>query len=577
MTRKDSFFVLILVVALAAMTIVVGAPALSPAAVTASDPPFEAAPDRPYREGVLDIPGSVSPLTARTQADRDLVALVFSGLVRNGPNGTLVPDLAARWTIGEDGREWTFELRPDAHWHDGEPVTAEDVAFTIRTLQDPEYVGPSASSWAGVTVKATGQHTVTFTLETPVGGFLQALTQPIAPAHLLGDVPVASLPDHPFGDEPVGSGPFALVSLDAGMAVLEPPESSHEPAEGASTDPSAPPVDSLRTPRPTTRSDVPRPYLDGIEFRFYQDPEALAEDYRSGELDGVSGVDPTLAAELAGEPGSYLLRYPGSTLTAVVFNLRGDRPEFATPEVRTALLAAIDRDELVAAAFAGAAVQADSAIPPSSPLFDPTVDAAVAHDPDAAAKILTKAGWKKTKGRWWLPGAKAALELELLSPDRASNPAAWAAAQSVAADWLTFGLDVKHVALPPGEFVSKRLATGAFRVAVVDLAIGLDPDLYPLLASTQTLTGGSNVSGIQDATLDGLLTAARKPGTDEQRRAAYAALQARLAVGRYLLPLAFQDETVVVREAVSGPVTRQVSDPSDRFWDVLTWRLADDR
>ena len=99
---------------------------------------------RPYREGVLGRPSSVSPFTARTQADRDLVALVFSGLVRNGPDGTLVPDLAERWSVDATGATWTFQLRDDARWHDGEPVTAEDVAFTIRVLQDPAYTGPAA-------------------------------------------------------------------------------------------------------------------------------------------------------------------------------------------------------------------------------------------------------------------------------------------------------------------------------------------------------------------------------------------------------------------------------------------------
>jgi len=576
MTRKDSAFVLVLVVLLAAIGVGVGAPAFGPTATRPTDTPLSVAEMRPYREGVLGGPVSVSPLTARTQADRDLVALVFSGLVRNGPNGTLVPDLAARWSISEDGREWTVELRPGARWHDGEPVTAEDVAYTIRTLQDPDYQGPRSTSWVGVTVRATGVHTVSFTLDTPVGGFLQALTQPIAPAHLLGEVPAAILPDHPFGQQPVGSGPFALVSLDQERAVLQPPV----PVvlrDASSTDPSAPETDSLRTSRPTARPDLPRPYLDGIEFHYYGTAEALTEDYLAGSLDGVSGVEPALAAELAHEPGSYLLRYPGSTLTAVILNLRGDRPEFGTPAIRTALLQAIDRDALVEAAFAGAAVKVDSPIPPTSPLFDPTVDAAVEHDTEKAAAALSAATWVKNKGRWRLPGASEALELELLSPDRASNPAAYAAAESITADWLTFGIGAKHVPLPPAEFASKRLAAGEFRAAVVDLAIGLDPDLYPLLASTQTLTGGSNVMGIQDATLDELLTAARRPGTDEQRRSAYAALQAHLAQGRYLLPLAFQDETVVVRETVSGPVIRQVSDPSDRFWDVLTWRLADDR
>ena len=144
---------------------------------------------RPYREGVLGRPVSVSPLSARTQADRDLVALVYSGLVRNGPSGSLVPDLAERWTVDPTGAVWTFQLRDDARWHDGEPVTAEDVAFTIRVLQDPDYRGPGAGSWNEVTVATDGLRTVVFTLATPLGGFLQAATQPIAPAHLLAGDP----------------------------------------------------------------------------------------------------------------------------------------------------------------------------------------------------------------------------------------------------------------------------------------------------------------------------------------------------------------------------------------------------
>ncbi len=126
-------------------------------------------------------------------------------------------------------------------------------------------------------------------------------------------------------------------------------------------------------------------------------------------------------------------------------------------------------------------------------------------------------------------------------------------------------------------FAGERLARGEFAAAVVDITLGLDPDLYPLLASSQTLTGGSNVAGVQDVALDPLLVAARAPGTEEARRTAYVALQAQLAKGTYVLPIAFADAPIVVRDSVSGPVVRGLADRADRFWDVLTWRLADDR
>ena len=426
-----------------------------------------------------------------------------------------------------------------------------------------------------MTVQAIGERTVRFTLDTPIGGFLQAATQPIAPAHLLADIPVTSLPDHSFGERPVGSGPFSLVSRERDLVVLRPSEAPS--ADTPMVGPSAAPTDSLATMAPTSRPEIPHPYLDGIEFHYYEDGDALAADYAAGRLDAVSGVDPAIAADIA-EPGdSRLLRYPGSTLTAVLFNLRPGHQAFASPAARIGLLRAIDREALIDEAYGGSGIRADSLIPTSSPLFSGKASPPVEYNLEDAGKALRKAGWKRIDGQWHLHGQKEPLTLELLSPDQASNPAAYAAAAAVARDWNAFGISVKHTALPPAEFVGERLMRREFDVAVGDIAIGLDPDLYPLLASTQTVSDGSNVIGVQDSTLDRLLATAREPGTEAERREAYIKLQEHLTMRKYMLPLAFADETTVVHDVVAGPVVRQVSDPSDRFWDVLTWRLADDR
>ncbi len=580
MTRTDTFVVGTLVVLLAIVAGVIGVPALQPTTATSSATPAPGASDvpiaaRPYVEGAVGEAISVSPLTAVTQVDRDLVALVFAGLVRNGPDGTLVPDLAERWSVDAEGKVWTVTLRDDARWHDGEPVTADDVVFTIRTLQDPDYTGPAASSWGEVTVEALDDKTVTFTLDTPLGGFPQALTQPIAPVHLLGDVPVALLPDHPFGEQPVGAGPFELVDLTPTGATLVPATTigGGDQEVGEVT----PPPDSLTTAPPTLRPERPLPYLAGIDFRFYPDGESLAADYRDGKVDAASGLAPELAAELGTTDGSRLLRYPGATLTTVLLNLRPTHPEFESPAVRTALLAAIDRAGLIESAYSMLAATATGPIPPSSPMFDAAADPPVAYDTKAAAKALKAADWTKKDDGWYLPKAKKPLTIEVLSPTREANPGLYAAAERVAADWTALGLGATHVALPPSEFVTDRLGKGEFAAAVVDVSLGLDPDLYPLLASSQTLEGRSNVIGLQDPELDELLVKARAPGTDVERKAAYKALQEQLAKGRYALPLAFADEVVVAHDTVQGPAVRQVTDPSDRFWDVLTWRLAEGR
>jgi len=580
MTRLDRFVVATLVLLFAVLAVLAGLPALPGEGSPASAGPSPSGPGlaepRPYREGLVGRATSVSPFSAHSQADRDLVALVFSGLVRNGPDGFVVPDLAKRWSVDPSGAIWTFELRSDARWQDGEPVTAEDVAFTIRTLQDPSYAGPGAGSWQDVTVETRGDLTVVFTLSTPLGGFLQAATQPIAPAHLLAGIPADQLAGGPFGRQPIGSGPFALVSLADGGAELR-PANGLLPIENPTASPSPLTTDSLVSPAPTVRPGGPIPYLTGIEFRFFDDMDALVAAYRRGDLDAASGLPADTINQLASSTGSRILRYPGSTLTAVLVNLRPGAHAFATPALRTALLQAINRPALIDRVFASAASAASGLIPSSSVLFDASAAGAVAYDPAAAQKALKAAGWTKVANAWRRPASRTPFAFELLSPDLASNPAAFAAAEAVVADWKRIGLQVTHLALPPAEFVTGRLAKGAFAVAVADVTIGLDPDLYPLLASSQTLTGGSNIIGLQDPALDKLLVAARKPGTVEARRAAYAALQVQLAKGRYVLPLAFADESIIVRDTVVGPVPRQVADPSERFWDVLTWRLAADR
>src|SRR5918993_4026955 len=143
----------------------------------------------------------------------------------------------------------------------------------------------------------------------------------------------------------------------------------------------------------------------------------------------------------------------------------------------------------------------------------------------AADKALKTAGWTHNERGWYLPKATKSLSLEVLSPVQSANPGLFAAAEAVVRDWKALGFNVTHTPLPAGEFVTDRLATGAFQVAVVDVTVGLDPDLYPLLASSQTLTGGSNVMGVQDRALDALLVKARAPGPDANRIKAYSELQ----------------------------------------------------
>jgi peptide/nickel transport system substrate-binding protein len=576
MNRIDRVVIAGLVLVLAIAAIAIGGPALSPTAPGPSaSAPTVGAP-QPYREGMLSRPTNVNPLAARTQADRDLVALVFEGLVGRADDGRPRPGLARSWTSSDAGDVWTFQLVPDRHWQDGEAVTAADVVFTVETLQDPDYHGPGAGSWAGITVTAVDPATVRFELATPLGGFLDLATQPIVPRHLLADTPPGAMADAAFGEAPIGSGPYIVVELDRDHAVLEPAIGVTTPG-GASQAPGPSSADPLATSVPTHRTDDLSVGLSRLEFRFFDDATALAAAFRNRELDAVSGLDPAAATALATTPGARTLRNPSTTLAAVALNLRPIEDGFADPRTRQALLGAIDRERIVSVVFGGAATRADGLIPPSSWAFDSAASPPVKRDLKAAATALGAAGWTKAKDGWHQAGVKSARTIELLVPDRTMNPILFAAGSQIAADWTALGFTVKLVEEDPAILATDHLRTGDFEAALVDIAIGHDPDLYPLLASSQTRTGGANVIGLQDPLLDGLLEAARKPAAEAARIAAYKALQARLAGGTYLLPIAWPDDVVVLDSRVAGPAVREVADGSERFGDVLTWRLADDR
>ena len=578
MNRRDRAVVVALVLVLIVLGGIVALPRQA-AAPTPEEPAAEITmpPRVVYREGVVGVPESITPVTARSRAERVLVGLVFSGLVRLGPGTTYQPDLASSWSSDEAGKTWTFTIRDDAVWHDGQPVTADDVVFTVEALKSPDAAGAGAAAWADVTVEAVDSSTVRLTLGTPIGGVLAAATQPLLPAHLLADVPFSDLATSEFARLPVGSGPFAITDLDDQRATLVPASGVmapvvEDPAAGAGAPPS---MDSLATPLPRPSTSLPSPYLDEFQVQFYDDEAALVEGMRRGEVDAASGLSTARLGELEKVEGIDRHTYPTTTLSTVLVNLRPDHKELRDPKVRAAMLAALDRDTLVAEVLGGNATRADGLVPPTSWAYDATSVGSIKHDPKAAAKAMQATGWSKKGGAWVAPGAKSAYELELLAVSPAANPRLASVAAFVQESWKAFGFDVRLVEVEAADLAT-RLRSGDFTAAVVDIAEGLEPDLYPLLATSQVRASGTNLAGYQDPALDALLEAARKPGTPEGRTAAWKALLAALATRQPFLPLAWNDEVMLAR-GLDGVTPRLIADTGDRYWDVLAWRLAADR
>ena len=469
------------------------------------------------------------------------------------------PTSPSGWTVDSKGQAWTFTIRPDARWQDGEPVTADDVVFTVDILKSPGYTGPLGASWRGVSVTAVDERTVRFDLDTPIGGFLQAATVGLLPAHLLSEAPIETLADDPFSLQPVGSGPFVLTSWNAesaslvpasaadipagrpgvrrpGLAVRRTDRAHSRPSRRIAGDAASPAVDRsaaarrartrrLDAPgvgRPTPRAvpdATPRPRAGacpGSRCRSIPDAAALADAYRAGDLDAASGLPPD-----ARGPARRAARQPALELSAD--DPHRDRPQPAARGHRAAdrrgppRPARRDRPRAIISEVFGGARRARR-------LADPAVVVGVRPE-DASRQSGTTssgpspdfkaAGWKRLAGGWASPGTKKPYVDGAHSPDAETNPTAMAVAEAVAADWRAFGFQTNVTGLPPAEFVEDRLRQGKFQSAAIDVNIGLDPDLYPLLGSTQVAKGGSNVSGIQDVALDRDLIQARAPGTLE--------------------------------------------------------------
>ena len=117
-----------------------------------------------FTEGVVGSPRFVNPLLAISDTDRDLVALSFAGLMGRAPDGSLIPVLAERYELSEDGKVYTFYLRENLRFSDGTPLTSEDVVFTVKKAQDPGLKSPRLSDWSGVLVESIDARTVQFTL-----------------------------------------------------------------------------------------------------------------------------------------------------------------------------------------------------------------------------------------------------------------------------------------------------------------------------------------------------------------------------------------------------------------------------
>jgi peptide/nickel transport system substrate-binding protein len=510
-----------------------------------------------YVEAAVGGVGVVNPiLVSNNDVDLDLVHLVFSGLMRVNAAGELEPDLAEDYRISDDGLIYTFKLRDDARWHDGEPVRADDVVKTIEFVKDPAWQSPYHPQFKNVAAEATDDLTVQLTLPSVHAPFLSYLTLGILPAHLWQQVEPSDAARAEWSLRPVGSGPFKFKTFTA-----ERNGSIKAYAVSRNDD---------------FYGDVP--YLNSVTFKFYADFTEAAEALAKRSVDGISYLPNEYTQRIEQMRTVDIHRMAIPQYTALFFNLQNADSAIADKNVRLALSEAIDKPALLEALGRDAASAVSIPIMPWQFGYD-AAPRGPAYDPEHAAALLDEAGWKLANG-FRTGGSVAdkeseqndeaadALTVTITTIDSSETVAA---AQYLSAAWGKLGVRAELEVIPPSRFAKEKLRPRDYEILLYGEITGYDADPYPFWHSSQISETGLNLSSWKNAAADEALIKARTASVVTERQTAYTAFLETLSAD---LPATFL-YSPMYRHAVSrrfhGQETAIIYSPADRFSSISEW------
>jgi peptide/nickel transport system substrate-binding protein len=333
----------------------------------------------------------------------ELMGLTYDYLVGFSPkDSSPVPGLADSWETSDDGLTWTFHLNKDAKWHDGKPVTSEDVAYTFRRILEEEqglyidYVSQIEK------IETPDKHTVVFKTKDPSVQMLSMLVY-ILPKHIWEDVPAEETKT--FENEPaIGSGPFQAVEWKEGQSVRL--EANPDYFRGA-------------------------PHIDEIIFQLYDNDDTMVQALKNGEVDYIAWFPINLFKSLKNQEGIETNSAPDPGFTELGFNLYEPSPEaieeFGAPEtstgnpalldplVREAINWSIDEEELTQRILQGEGIPGSTLVPPALARYHLKLDESEIQgfDIERSKELLEQAGWRDTNGDGTVDKDGEELELRL--------------------------------------------------------------------------------------------------------------------------------------------------------------------
>lgn len=500
-------------------------------------------------EGVVGTPRFLNPVLAITRADRDLNALIYAGLLRRGNEGALVPDIAHTITLSNDGRTYGIVLRSDVTFHDGTPLTAQDVAFTIARIQDPAAASALRSNFEGVTVEVLGTHELSVTLEEAYRPFVENLTVGILPEHIWS---LASSEEFPFSQhnsEPIGAGPYRVNNIVRTTSGIP----------------------SAYTLVPHTGYHNGRANIGSITMRFYPSETRLIAAFNRGEVESMSRVSPLSLSAATIQHETHRIATSTLPRTFAVFFNQNRSTALRDEAARRALDRSVDRVALIGEVLDGYGTPLGGPVPPG---FGEYTDA-VAASLDEARGILRENGWEMNEeaGVWEkdIAGATTPLALSIATEN---HPLFEAVAEVLAATWHALGAEVTVRQFERSDFTQAIVRPRAYEALLFGTEVGRPLDFYSFWHSSQRNDPGLNVALYASITADALLEHLRTSTSTTDRADTLRAFEEEIAADVPALFLFSPHFIYVHPTAVTGVQLSGMASADERLSNVHEWFIS---
>ena len=503
-----------------------------------------------FIEGMIGDVQRLNPvLSFYNDTDAAINKLVYSSLFKQSPEGHPVGDLVESWGVSIDGLEYNLKLREGILWHDGTPLTTNDVIFTIQTLKNADSSAPGdvKTLWNSIEITQYDELNMKLQLSTPYSPFVDFLNFGILPYHIYGSLSIAEMMNQEANFEPIGSGPYMYDELQLQDGVIS----------GINL-----------VANPNYYLNVP--FINNFNIRLFSTEEQLIEAYETNQINGFLASTPALIDSSKQDINLSMYSETLPILNLVALNLDNSDVLFMqNNEVRNALLMAVNRDWIVNQILNGRAIVADSPIFPDVWAYhSDTLNHS--FDKDAAIKILQDEEYifEDTDATVRSNG-DIKLEFELIYPDL---PLYEYIAEFLQTNWRAIGVGVEIIPMDFEEMINNQLSTRNFEAALVayDMRGYPDPDPYVFWHQTQAISG-QNYSVWNNRLASEYLEQARVINDTESRKDLYERFQTHFTHETPAILLYYPTISYNVSVNIKGVQIGSLYDLTNRFNYVHEW------